>query len=200
MAYHHGNLRKSLLEAAIQLLADKGINGLSLREVARQLGVGHAAPYRHFRSKQVLIESIAAVGYRTLAKGCRLAEKKYPDDPRQQLTDAGLRYLMYAAENPEIANIMFGGGLSLDNASEELSSAADEALNSLIKVIVNGQKAGIYGDTEYFDLTLAAWAMVHGLSMLVVSGMLSEVATSRKKIRQLGEMVSNILLNGMLQK
>lgn len=200
MAYHHGNLRETLVKAAIPLLAEHGIAGLSLREVARKVGVGHAAPYRHFGNKNDLVEAIAAVGYRKLKRGCELAEKKFPADPQQQLLDSGMRYLLFAAENPEIANIMFSGYLSLDNCGEELAIAADEALNSLIGIIGNGQRAGIYGDYESFDLTLAAWSMVHGLSMLIVSGMLNEVATSKKKIRLLGENVCYMLMHGMMQK
>lgn len=200
MAYHHGNLKQALVEAAIPLLAEKGISGLSLREVARSVGVGHAAPYRHFSNKNELIEAIAAVGYRRLGRGCELAEKKFPDDPQKQLLDGGLRYLLFAAENPEIANIMFNGYLSLDSCGAELSAAADDALTRLVKIIGNGQAAGIYGDSDSFDLTLAAWSMVHGLSMLVVSGMLKEVASSRKKIRQLGEKVCDMLMHGMLKQ
>lgn len=200
MTYHHGNLRKALIDAAIPLLAEKGISGLSIREVARQIGVGHAAPYRHFSNKNELIEAIAAVGYRQLGKGCELAEKKFPDDPQEQLRDSGIRYLLYAAENPEIANIMFSGYLSLDDCGGELKVTADEALMAMVRIISNGQAAGIYGDSDSFDLTLASWSMVHGLSMLVISGMLKEVATSRKKIRQLGEKVCEKLMYGMLKQ
>lgn len=200
MAYHHGNLKQALIDAAIQLLAEKGIASLSLREVARKVGVGHAAPYRHFSNKNELIEAIAAVGYRQLSKGCELAEKKFPDDPQEQLRDGGSRYLMFAAENPEIANIMFSGYLSLDDCGEELKTAADMALMDLVKIISNGEAAGIYGDSDVFDLTLAAWSMVHGLSMLVISGMLKEVASSNKEIRMLGEKVCEKLMHGLLSK
>ena len=89
VACHHGNLRQALIEAALPLLAKKGISGLSLREVARVVGVGHAAPYRHFKNKNELIESIAAVGYRKLSRGCELAEKRFPSDPQKQLLDSG---------------------------------------------------------------------------------------------------------------
>lgn len=199
MTYHHGNLRSALIDAAILLLAEKGISGLSIREVARQVGVGHAAPYRHFRNKKELIEAIAAVGYRQLSKGCELAEKKFPDDPQEQLRDGGIRYLMFAAENPEIANIMFSGYLSLDDCGEELAVTSDKALMDLVKIISNGQAAGIYGESDTFDLTLASWSMVHGLSMLVISGMLKEVASSKKEIRRLGEKVCEKLMRGMLK-
>lgn len=199
VAYHHGDLRNALIKAAIPLLSDKGISGLSLREVAREVGVGHAAPYRHFKNKHELLQAIAVHGFHKLTKSCALAEKKFPDDPVNQFADGGIRYLLFVYENPVIANLMFGGYFSSQSCSEEMLIAANEAMSVMINAIKCGQDAGLYKETGIEEMTLAAWSTIHGLSMLVVSGALSESASSRAKVKKLGETVGNILLQGILK-
>ena len=197
-SYHHGNLRETLIAAAMPLLAQAGAAGLSLREVAKAAGVSHAAPYRHFRDKTALLEAVAAAGYRRLMQACRQAERRFPRDPRRQLVEAGMAYLMLAAENPEIIHLMFGG--LLEECGEELREASRSAFQSLMKIVENGQAAGLYRKAPTRDLTLAAWSMVHGLSMLISSGPLKEMATSKRYIKKLGGVISEILLSGMLRR
>jgi AcrR family transcriptional regulator len=197
--YHHGNLRTALVEAALPLLARYGTAGLSLREVASAAGVSHAAPYRHFRDKTALLEAIAAAGYARLMQACQQAEKRFPRDPQKQLVEAGMAYLLLAAENPEIIRLMFGG-VSLESCGEELKHAAQDAFQSLRKIVENGQKAGIYKKAEALDLTLASWSMVHGLSMLITAGPLKGKASSKRQVKKLGDVVSTILLSGMLKR
>jgi AcrR family transcriptional regulator len=196
--YHHGSLRETLITAALTLLAAQGAAGLSLREVASAAGVSHAAPYRHFRDKTALLEAIAAAGYARLMHACQQAEKRFPRDPRRQLVEAGMAYLMLAAENPEIIHLMFGG--LLEKCGDELRQAAQSAFQSLMKIVENGQRSGLYRKAATMDLTLAAWSMVHGLSMLISSGPLKEAASSKRRIRKLGDVVSRTLLTGMLKR
>ena len=196
--YHHGNLRETLIAAAMPLLAESGAAGLSLREAAKAAGVSHAAPYRHFRDKTALLEAVAAAGYRRLMQACQQAERRFPRDPRKQLVEAGMAYLALAVENPEIIHLMFGG--LLEECGEELRQASQSAFQSLMKIVENGQEAGLYKKAATRDLTFAAWSMVHGLSMLISSGPLKEVASSKRYIKKLGGVVSEILLSGMLRR
>lgn len=199
-SYHHGNLRRALVEAALPLLAKNGVASLSLRETAKAAGVSHAAPYRHFRDKDALLEAIAAAGYARLMQACQQAERRFPDDPRKQLVEAGMAYLLLSVENPEIIRLMFGGVFALDSCGDELKQAALNAFQSLRQIVQNGQKAGIYRKAETMDLTLASWSMVHGLSMLIVSGPLKDTASSQRRVKKLGTVVSQILLSGMLKR
>ena len=89
-SYHHGDLRRALIDAAIPVLREKGVVGLSLRELAGELGVSHGAPYRHFRNKSELLEGIAIVGYRELAEICSSSRQKHPRDPRRNCSKRGL--------------------------------------------------------------------------------------------------------------
>jgi AcrR family transcriptional regulator len=199
-AYHHGDLRNSLLAAAEPLLAQKGVTGLSLREVAKAAGVSHAAPYRHFHDKTALIEALAAEGFHRLREGCKQAEIRYPSNPARQLADAGMAYLFFAIEKPAIIHLMFGGVLSLDDCSVELKQAADAAFESLVHIVSNGQKAGIYQKANVVDLTLTAWSTVYGLSLMITAGLPPTQTKNRAQVKKLGGTIAKILLNGMLKR
>lgn len=198
--YHHGDLRNSLIAAAEPLLAQKGVTGLSLREVAKAAGVSHAAPHRHFRDKAALIEALAEQGFHRLRTGNEQAQTRHPADPARQLVEAGMAYLFFAIEKPAIVHLMFGGVISLNDCSPKLKQAADDAFESLVHIVSNGQRTGIYQKTNVVDLTLTAWSTVYGLSLMITAGMLHKRTTSRTQIKKLGETMAKILLSGMLKR
>lgn len=199
-AYHHGDLRNTLIAAAERLLVRKGVTALSLREVAKAAGVSHAAPHRHFRDKTALIEALAEQGFHRLRKGNEKAQTRHPADPARQLVDAGMAYLFFAIEKPAIVQLMFGGVISLDDCSAELKRATDDAFESLVRIVRNGQEAGIYRQGETVDLTLTAWSSVYGLSLMITAGLLRERTRSQAQVKRLGETVAEILLSGMLKR
>lgn len=196
--YHHGNLRSALIKAAIPLLESQGPAALSLREVAKAAGVSHAAPYRHFSDKTALLEEIAARGYDTLTLACHKAQKRYTDDPAQQLVEAGIGYLMFVVEQPRVAHLMFGGMISLDGCGEVLKQSSATAFQSLIAIVTSGVQSNVFRSAPAEELTLAAWSMVHGLAMLITSGMLAGMADNRREVRRLGRQLADTLLHGML--
>jgi len=195
--YHHGNLRQSLIEAAIPVLKKKGIVGLSLRGLATELGVSHGAPYRHFRNKTALLEAIAVTGFMALQDICQEAVDTFPDNPRKQLYQAGMGYVFYVARNPEIADLMFRPGLSPDKNGAELRQAIDLAVGSLAAIIENGKRHKLYGNYETMELVLTSLSTVHGLAMFVAAGMLIDPASPRAAIEALGSRVYDILMHGM---
>lgn len=198
--YHHGDLRNSLIDAAITLMAERGVARLSLREVAKTAGVSSAAPYRHFRDKTALLEAIAAVGFRRIEKENSDAAGRFPDDADEQLRAAGVAYLHFAAENPEIITLMFGSGVSLEECGEELNQAAQDAFRSLARIIENGQQSGIFKQLELRDMTLTAFSIVHGLSMMLALGPLQPERSNRSRIDELGKLATDMLLNGILEE
>ena len=197
--YHHGDLRNTLIQTATLLLPQHGVAGLSLRAVAKAAGVSHAAPYRHFRDKTDLLESIAISGYYRLAEACQNAERRYPDSPQQQLFEAGMGYLSLVMGQPEIAHLMFSGMLSQENCGEALSQAGATAVRSLAQIIENGKRLGIYADSDTEVLTLTALACVHGIAMMILGGLIKRPKTKRQ-LQTLGERVSNTLLLGLLRR
>src|SRR6185295_17683625 len=105
-SYHHENLRETLLEAAIHLIAEAGPAGFTLREVARRAGVSHNAPYRHFRDKDEMIAAAAAQGFSELNQAMLDAAGSEPT-PLDQLKRAGWAYVSFALHRPEYFTVMF---------------------------------------------------------------------------------------------
>lgn len=196
--YHHGNLRSALIEAAIPVLRSKGVAGLSLRELAAQLSVSHGAPYRHFKNKTELLEAIAVEGYEQLVENATAACQKYPDDPKRQLFETGIGYILYVSQHKEIADLMFSGALPINNCGAELKNVSDQAVNSLVRIIENGKKAGIYGEKDTMALTLTSLSTVHGLSMLISAGFMGD-EISNEKLREISIKAYTTLMEGMLE-
>jgi len=174
--YHHGDLRNSLVNIGTQLLNTKGMSGISLREIARTIGVGHNAPYRHFKNKQELLEAIAEAGFRKLlARNTRL-ELEFANDPEVQLFESAMHIIIMAAEQPNLFQLMFGGQLQPRSSGERLKEAADEAMSSLVRIIRNGQDQQVFIDKDPLKLALSAMSMIQGLAMMVSSGKLKPLA------------------------
>lgn len=199
-SYHHKDLRNALIAAAIPTLKEKGVMGLGMRELATLTGVSHGAPYRHFSDKTALLEAIAAQGYAQLSEACNKARERFPQQPLQALEEAGIGYLLFVVDNPEIANLMFSGVLPPTRWGTELSEAAERAVYDLRQIIELGKQAGIYADIDSADLTTASLAMVHGLSMFLTGKLLPGQQLDEDSIRALGGKVSGILFNGMLRR
>ncbi len=154
------------------MLNQKGMTGISLREIARKIGVGHNAPYRHFKNKQQLIEAIAEDGFRRLkAKNTRL-ELEFAGDPEEQVFESAMHVINIAAEQPNVYQLMFGGSLLLSECGMELKNAADEAMQSMVKIIRNGQQHQIFIAGDPIKLALSTMSMIQGLAVMVSSGKL----------------------------
>lgn len=195
--YHHGDLRNALLKAAIPVLAREGVSGLSLREVAAAAGVSHTAPYRHFRHKMALLEAIAVLGHNGLRDGCRAAQQKWPQDPKQQWIGAGMTYLLFILENPEIAQVMFCSVLPRKSVDSALHQAVSEAVQGLVQIIENGKAAGLYADRQTEDLVLTSLSTVHGLAALMSQGYIGGAKPGPDKARAIAMRVAGTLWHGL---
>ena len=159
--YRHGNLPVALLAAARQILNENGLESLGLRETARRVGVSATAAYRHFSSKDDLLASVAAEGFRELAAAMEGATRG-----ANLLTRAGLAYIEFAHENPGLFRLMFGPLLA-----ERAKYPALEAASTSVEALLLRGVADL--DQRALDQNLAAmaaWGLVHGLSHLVVDG------------------------------
>jgi len=167
--YHHGNLRESLLEAAVRLIAEVGPAGFNLREVARRAGVSHNAPYRHFRDKGELLAEVAAQGFREL-NAAMLEGAAWETTPIGKLKRSGCAYVAFALHRPEHFVAMFDAPAPAADPACKL--AGEEAFATLVGFIDLCQHGGELpaGDTEY--RALLAWALVHGIAKLAVANRL----------------------------
>lgn len=198
MTYHHGNLRHALIVAGAELIEAKGVAEISLRAVAKQAGVSHSAPYRHFKDKNALLAGITEVGFSQLDEAMKQAVIDNPQAPREQLIAAGVAYIDLAIRYKQMHNLMFGGSWQFCDNSDKLKQVSNSAFEGLVKIIKNGQQLELYkkGDAEVLALT--AWSLVHGYAMLASTGQLSHLAESDEKILALAKMVELNLINGLL--
>ncbi|MEV0218025.1 TetR/AcrR family transcriptional regulator [Streptomyces sp. NPDC050704] len=168
--YHHGDLRSALLDSAERTLREKGVGSLSLRELARETGVSHAAPGRHFKDKQALLDALALAGYDRLAEVLAAAyDPALPLQPR--LTALARAYLAFATENAELLALMYARKHEPE-AAEQMAAGVDRSVGSLGRVIADAQRHGevVEGDPE--RLTLFMGATLHGIAALTAGGLL----------------------------
>jgi AcrR family transcriptional regulator len=168
--YHHGNLREVLLQSAIRLIAEVGPTAFTLREVARQAGVSHNAPYRHFQDKDALLAAVATQGYGELTEAMLVAAGQQPD-ALDRLKQAGLAYVSFALRRPEHFAVMFDAPFS-KRTHPEAADAAERAFSVLLGLVTECQKKRQLTSGSPLDLALLAWSMVHGIAKLAITGRL----------------------------
>jgi AcrR family transcriptional regulator len=154
-AYHHGDLRNALRNAARAILEEEGLPGISLRAIARRAGVSHAAPYRHFQNHETLLVELAVEGFMELQSEIATAGAG-PGLIADRVPEIGAAYMRFVVRRPALARLMFGAQLPNRNAFPELGAAADA---------IGSEIGAALGDTA---LGLAVWAAIHGLAMLVL--------------------------------
>lgn len=165
--YHHGNLREALIDAAEALLAEGGIDALSLRAAARRSGVSQAAPYAHFRGKQALLAAVGTRGFDRLTRYLHRAEQNI-DSTAERMRLLARAYVAFALDYPMLFRLMFGPELCATYDTE--LEQAGKASYAPIQEAVAEEAASAGADDSAADASLAAWALVHGLAMLIVDG------------------------------
>ncbi|WP_020524953.1 TetR/AcrR family transcriptional regulator [Catelliglobosispora koreensis] len=158
--YHHGDLRRTIVAAAVAAIGESGLDGWSLRELARRAGVSHAAPAHHFGDKTGVLTAIAAEGFTLLAEALEAAEADF--------LAAGLSYVDFAVKHPVHFAVMFQPGIyrADDEAVQQAETRAGDVLRLGAKAMAAGSKAA----PEH--ATLAAWSIAHGFASLWLSGAL----------------------------
>ncbi len=168
--YHHGDLRHALLAEAAKLVESEGTSALTLRELARRLGVSHAAPAHHFPDKAALLAELAAEGFEELARELEPAAAK-GRSPGTRLREVGRAYVRFALRRPGHFRVMFGGALREASASERLASAGARAYAVLRDSVAAALPAGRTRTDERIDAaSFFAWSVVHGAATLLLEG------------------------------
>lgn len=180
--YHHGNLRAALLAAATTLANERGLQAVTLREVARQAGVSHAAPYHHFADKAALVEALVLTSFTAFAEALRTAHTHTDGTALQRLQAVGIAYVQFAVDNPALFRLMFRPELYTRPAADPATPPAPSPVATTIeqvapasyRVIVTAieqcQDEGSITPGDPQPLAFTAWATVHGLAVLVLDG------------------------------
>jgi AcrR family transcriptional regulator len=166
--YHHGRLRAVLLGEAERALREQGIEGLSLRDLARQAGVSHAAPRRHFADRQALLDALAEAGFTRLADEVRAAIDGAGDDYEARLRAAATAYVRFATEDAALMDLMFTAKNAGDAAGPR--EAATPLFAIIGDLIRQGQRAGVLPPGDAGRLQLLFGATMQGIAALVTSG------------------------------
>ena len=167
--YHHGNLRQALIDAALAMIAERGPAGFSLTELAREIGVSPAAPYRHFRDRGALLTEIAQQGYGVFEAQLSGAWDGGRAEPVGALVRCGRRYLAFAREQPALYAVMFESGLAMDG-DVGLRVASERAFGVLVTA-AEAVCASIRDRPRppAMMVALHVWSMAHGIASLFVS-------------------------------
>jgi AcrR family transcriptional regulator len=191
--YHHGDLRSALIETGLRVLQQEGLNALSLRRVAREAEVSAMAPYRHFKDKQSLLAAISEKGFVELHELLEQANQDHPGD----LDASGQAYLSFALKEPETYRLMFTQKVLCEGEDNEtLEEAGSSAFESLVKTIEVGIESGKIKETTSLDLALTAWSLVHGISMLLIDGILENNPYKELTPEQVLSLCQNYFKNG----
>jgi AcrR family transcriptional regulator len=177
-AYHHGNLRAALLSAALRELATEGLEGISLRGVARRAGVSAPAVYRHFKDKEALLVAVAADCAERLGAAMIEAVAAAPEHPLERFRATGIAIVRFAVARPEHFRALSVPGLFERTPAEQRARQAEWQAQSLA-ALADAQARGLIAAMPLDDLVLAANALVEGLAHMIIEGRLGKVDDAR---------------------
>jgi AcrR family transcriptional regulator len=166
--YHHGDLRRVVIETALELIAEQGIESLTLREIAQRIGVSRMAPYRHFENKTVLLVAMAQEGFQSLFIHLQISLAQSPPNLLTRWQSLGVAYILYAVSNPVHYRVMFDSSLSNRKIYPNLYANALQNFNCLLEIIVECQQHQLIRQDNPQQLAQISWSLVHGLSMLFI--------------------------------
>jgi AcrR family transcriptional regulator len=167
--YHHGNLRTALLAEAERTVRERGVQDLSLRELARAVGVSHGAPRRHFPDRQALLDAVAEAGFARLGAELRSAVDGAGEDFQTRLRATAAAYVRFATRDAALLELMFAG--KHREPAGALNEASHRAFSVLLDVIEQGQADGALERGEPERVGLVLFATIQGIAALVTGGM-----------------------------
>lgn len=219
--YHRGNLPRRLIDATVELLKTGEISQLSMRKVAKMIGVSHNALYKHFPDKDKLLEAVAEEGFTIFRDALQAEVDKYPDRPLLQLQNTGIAYVKFALKYPAYFRLMFGAyrtnptqkspflsptletmsNISVDQLIQGVESqemgfnVKGEAFMVLLNTIIRCQEAGLIKHDDPKTQALACWSIVHGLAMLFIDGQI--LITEEQLVTLLSALIVKFLIEGL---
>lgn len=196
--YHHGDLPRALVAAAVEIIERHGPDAITLREVAAAVGVTHGAAYRHFEDKTALLAAVAEDGYRSLTARLLKASASDPRGPRARLQSLAETFVAFALDNSAHYRVMSGPRLNEEGRFPSLEQAIAEAFAILTAEIVRGQEEGVFRHGIPRDLAVAFWVAGHGFADLVLHRRL-KMKSAAAGVAYFGKLVTP-LIDGLVRK
>lgn len=194
-SYHHGDLKKTLVRVGLEVLAEDGVQALSLRKVARRAGVSHNAPYMHFADKEALLAAIAEEGFRRLEKEMCHAADATPGGSLAQLVAVSRGYVTFALGHPQHFAVMFTDFREGDYPA--LNEAALGTFARLVETLTACQAAGVVRSGDPREMAAGVWAMMHGLATLLAAERLSPSILEPRPREDVSEGLLQLLFEGL---
>jgi AcrR family transcriptional regulator len=177
LSYHHGDLRQALLMAAKELIAEAGIENLSLRKLAERAGVSRTAPYHHFSDKNDLLCAIAAQGFLRRHQEDRDTFNNSRLTAEEKFAEFICGYIRFAANNPEEYELMFGRNIwKQKNSTQELRDVAYPCFQHQLEMITSWQQMGLISGDNPLRTSQVIWGAVHGIAKLWIDGIYTDSA------------------------
>lgn len=188
--YHHGDLRRALLTEASTVLEASGADAISMRDLARRLGVSHAAPGHHFEGRDGLLAALAADGYGMLADALEAA---MAGPEKTWRTKTGRAYVRFALANPQRYRLMFTTGITQGECEERLAHESSRAYRALLESVYGELSDADPGGYRLEASELFSWSVVHGAVMLWIDGQLANATTEERFLELVDEMLRDRL-------
>jgi len=171
--YHHGDLRRALLDEALRTIQVEGIGRLTLRTIGERLGVSRSALYRHFADKQALLAAVGGEGFRMLRQAVAGAWEDNGHG-RTGFEAMAKAYVQFAVAHASHYRVMFGGFIESAAKSEDFIAEARAAFQVLVNALIDQQNTGLIRRDDPVLMARFIWALVHGISMLIIDGQMDE--------------------------
>ena len=180
--YHHGDLKKAIMDAGLEMVAESGLESLSLREIARRIGVTTAAPYYHFKDRQSLLIELAIRGYEELFETVRRA-RETASDGADEVTVTATAYLRFGRDHRALYAIMFSGEFTTHPRLQEMVAVANRSLD-LVRQSISATSN--LDPVKSAEAAFCAWSLVHGILTLDRNGVLGEGAAEQERLAMQG--------------
>ena len=178
-SYHHGNLRQALLDAAVDAIRESGPENLSLRAIARRVGVSQTAPYRHFADKNDLLAELARQGFDDITRFLT-DQTESQATPAARLQQAATAYISYAIKNPEKYRLIFGNHVARRTDYSELKASGRRCSALFQNLITDGIHSGDFIAADPIILFNTCLAAIHGFAFLCIDGTFERLEQARE--------------------
>ena len=188
--YHHGNLKEALISAGLEILSEQGIEGLSLRNVAKKIGVSHTASYNHFPDKQALLAAISTAGHEQLHQILLDTFEKTKHSSSHIISEIAWAYLQFALDNPAIFKLMFSGALEEERDHPEYVEISQKSIALFEEIIAFCQSKGQLPEGRVENIAVKLWSLVHGFTYLMLE---NQFPIEYLQSQELREMLKGII-------